>query len=795
MDVPYHSSGAMSRAHYAIVRKVESASSRHAADQDIYLEIQSVQTRLSHFNLRMKECKECLVILLYCALSASPGFLPNDTFDFAFPHAINLAETGKAVEDKRLGYLFCEEMMPWGNELRLMLVNTLRKDLESEHVARICLALDSLISSPNEDVLPAVESRLQDLLLHDYPHVRRRALLALRSLSTCNSALLGRIRDPVVAILQDSDESVVKAALIVAKSFSPDALILEVVNDVLKASPSHWPSKSLLLSLLECLVHVGIRNDNLHKLLDIFVEQSSENAPKSLSKAILLDIFKLFGQLPSKIVMEAERTKSVSIVQGIRQFLVSSEMDDVHFFLACLGSVDAALWAGTEPDYPAALDAFEFERIMQLLSSADPSIRQKTLTIVNRVDPAILDTQLSVLFDMNVSAEERIPWSMRILEILSTRYSGDGQAYATHVIELTRRLDQGGSSQVFKEAIESVLKRVHDSTDPDFLLNSSQCFVGLIADTDTALGPTAFVIATALTTENAANLSVSALALLSGLAGRLQTCPSIVQEPCLIAMMRIRAEVDEVPPEVVKTVEDASRTMRRSIRTRCEQFLHFVRHRVELVNLVRDNPSATLPDFLASLQSYFLDQQGPSRTSPQRSRTSSRASGVSASQLRYDAYDPPEAIPRLRTRQTAPSAQASSSSNSSHQQTQSTTAVASAGALALVESLQDLDIHEDVRQPPTDLTEQPQVERVISSGIDLINLESPHPAATYADDKPSSFYDSQTDFKAIWDTWGEQGSLRGWCDLSMDALIRRVQSIDEYRLRVIPADEDPFKGE
>ena len=27
---------------------------------------------------------------------------------------------------------------------------------------------------------------------------------------------------------------------------------------------------------------------------------------------------------------------------------------------------------------------------------------------------------------------------------------------------------------------------------------------------------------------------------------------------------------------------------------RCEQFLHFVRHRVELVNLVRENPSATV---------------------------------------------------------------------------------------------------------------------------------------------------------------------------------------------------------
>jgi AP-4 complex subunit epsilon-1 len=67
------------------------------------------------------------------------------------------------------------------HELRLMLVNTLRKvfnvpnnalprslsffqDLESPTTALICLALDSLITSPSEDVIPAVQSRLQDLL-------------------------------------------------------------------------------------------------------------------------------------------------------------------------------------------------------------------------------------------------------------------------------------------------------------------------------------------------------------------------------------------------------------------------------------------------------------------------------------------------------------------------------------------------------------------------------------------------------------------------------------------------------
>jgi len=48
MDVPFHSSGALSRAHYAIVRKVESAPSVQSADQHIFLEIKSIQAQLSH---------------------------------------------------------------------------------------------------------------------------------------------------------------------------------------------------------------------------------------------------------------------------------------------------------------------------------------------------------------------------------------------------------------------------------------------------------------------------------------------------------------------------------------------------------------------------------------------------------------------------------------------------------------------------------------------------------------------------------------------------------------------------
>ena len=120
MDVPFHSSGALSRAHYAIVRKVESSSSVQSADQHLFLEIKSIQDQLLYPKLSpvsaliicsayfsrvpfQEKCKEYLIILLYCSTSVTTGFLPADAFDFAVHHAINLAETGKKVEDKRIG--------------------------------------------------------------------------------------------------------------------------------------------------------------------------------------------------------------------------------------------------------------------------------------------------------------------------------------------------------------------------------------------------------------------------------------------------------------------------------------------------------------------------------------------------------------------------------------------------------------------------------------------------------------------------------------------------------------------
>ena len=82
------------------------------------------------------------MILLYCAVTFTGS--PRPDLGFALPKAINLAEIGRSMSDKRvgrcyitqivsrvgsrlIGYLFCVELMPPDHPANLLLVNTLRK--------------------------------------------------------------------------------------------------------------------------------------------------------------------------------------------------------------------------------------------------------------------------------------------------------------------------------------------------------------------------------------------------------------------------------------------------------------------------------------------------------------------------------------------------------------------------------------------------------------------------------------------------------------------------------------------
>ncbi|KAF8160934.1 armadillo-type protein [Crassisporium funariophilum] len=801
MDVPFHSSGAMSRAHFSIVRKVESASSTASADQDLFLQIYSIQEQLAHPKLRQDQCKECLILLLYCSMSVTSGFLARDAFDFAFPHAINLAEAGKKIDDKRMGewnafpdwlctantltagYLFCSERMPLDHDLRLMLVNTLRKDLESDEVPRICLALDNLIASPSEDVIPAVQSRLHDLLSHEYSHIRHQALLAFRALSHHNPALVTRIYGTVVNRLRDSDELVVQAALLVAAEvFKDDTMkvkIRDIINDIFQTESSYigGPNHGLLLKILTSLRTVG--------------------SPKAHSRlqVIVLEAFRLLAQLDVAKLLSVEKGRKISPIRCIRHLLLSQVPNHLHLFMSCLECVNVASWAGTESDYPAVLESEEFGRIMQLMDSPDHGVRRKTLNIVNSIDPAILDAQIKhITSSLEVASKDRSKLIMQILEILLIRHEQDGEQYASQILLLIQHLEQGDPSKVIQRVVEAVLTDIHATSNTAFRVASVTRFINDLVDPNVTIGPTELVIISALATEFSNSVPIVPTQILSGLAARLKTCLPIVQETCVIAMLRVRADCGEVSQDVWDAVTTTSRTARRSVQLRCEQFLELSRNRDMLLDIVHESSSSSLPDFLLSLHSHT--PEGSNRSSavstpePSRVRVSSKGAR-STSALKYTAYDPPDVVPRQRTRRQSSSQPSVSSTRSALSNPGLT-----AGDLALATGLRELTI--GTSDPTAFVTGESKREADLqvrtASRVDLITLDSPFQSDLPPDSELPSMSQDISDFEDIWNSFGPSCDLRGWSSASIDSVTRRLQRMDGNRLAVISAELPPFMG-
>jgi hypothetical protein len=136
---------------------------------------------------------DSMIVLLHIAM------IRHDTstdMEFALVHALHLAESGRTMQEKRIGsspfqdsltanhsgYLFLQEGLNPEHELALMLINTIRKvslfpsdsaladnqDLSSPSPSHTLLALHTIVKMPSRDLSPAVTPLLtsKTLLKH-----------------------------------------------------------------------------------------------------------------------------------------------------------------------------------------------------------------------------------------------------------------------------------------------------------------------------------------------------------------------------------------------------------------------------------------------------------------------------------------------------------------------------------------------------------------------------------------------------------------------------------------------------
>jgi AP-4 complex subunit epsilon-1 len=94
-------------------------------------------------------------------------------------------------------------------------------------------------------------------------------------------------------------------------------------------------------------------------------------------KALLFQVIKAL----TAAAIPSENT-SISPIAHVRHLAGSTSPNDKYLLLCLLETAEPRLWAGTDPQIPALLDAFEVELIMQQLDSPDSLIRKKVRSLI-----------------------------------------------------------------------------------------------------------------------------------------------------------------------------------------------------------------------------------------------------------------------------------------------------------------------------------------------------------------------------------------------------------------------------
>ncbi|KAJ3749216.1 armadillo-type protein [Lentinula detonsa] len=796
--VPFISSGASSRLHYVLVRKVETAASPQAVDDIVSAEIQSLVQKVSETRVSSSVCREYLIMLLYC-ITVSTVSLP--ALDAVLPHAVNLAEAGSNISEKQIGYLFCAEMMPVGHELQLMLVNTLRKDLESIHLANISLALNHLIQCPSVDVIPAIQSHLQNLLVHNSPQIRRRALLALKALSVFDSDIMSKVHADIMERIKDPDDSVCNAALITASRLcevhEPGRLVVQdALNNLLCEiwSTHKEGRRSVLIRLLDTLRTLEYTEFDV-SLLDEMIQL----AVRLKDNALLRSAFLCLPPVQAQIIFPS--SNAVSPLVHVRSLLTSNEPNQRYLFLTCLECLDPQLWAGTTPDVPAVLEQWEVEHIMGYLHSRDAILRRKTLRVLDKVDPRIVSSYYRAALQnfLNQPTDGKTDHELPLFEVLEIQAGIDGERYARDVLILLGHIETPSSrdDHISESIVAIVLTRIRQSSD-EFRRVASGYLLSSLLNTKTRLGSTTMVIIGALACENSGQLSLSWVRILEGLSSRIESCPIPVQDASLLSMLRIAADCSEVPQQVLDTVLKLKEASGRYIRRRCEQFIRLSSDRETLLRIVHNARSSTLPDFVEALQSYQAGDNPPSSSSYSRgSQNHSLISeSLSTSKLRYSAYDAPVPTPRLQGRKTTNSNYGSEPSILGSPRGFALPELVAGGELALVASTTEFESEMSATiggdKPSNTISNTNDT----TTRNDLIAFDSPFIAEPF-ENSPTNFESpvSQLSFDNIWESFSAEA--RGWYEKPIDQLVRRMQIMDPSNVDVslIEAALPPFLGE
>ena len=124
-------------------------------DEVINRQLESVQSKLKEPSLRTSVLCDCVVRAMVCKLFQPVDHRPPDNLSFAHIHALELAQKGN-IGEKKIGYLACCMLLDEESDLLLLLVNTIVRDLKSDNVIEINMALITAAQLIPPEMVPMI---------------------------------------------------------------------------------------------------------------------------------------------------------------------------------------------------------------------------------------------------------------------------------------------------------------------------------------------------------------------------------------------------------------------------------------------------------------------------------------------------------------------------------------------------------------------------------------------------------------------------------------------------------------
>ena len=331
-----------------------------------------------------RNLKENVMKMIYCEMLGQNA-------DFGHMEAVRLVNRPdqKSILLKRIGYLAASLVLDEDNQLVILLVNTMHKDLGSNNVLEVCASLQTACKLINPDTIPAVLEDIVKLLEHKEPIVRKKAVMALHSLYQKSKQQIVHLTDKIRNALVDRDPSVMGAALCFLETLiaedpassqscalvSPLVQILKKTIEGRLGSEYYYhriPAPWIQIKVLKMLSILGTSNQSTSEMMyEVLFEvmRRADNLGVTIGHAIVYESV----QCAIKIYPNAQLLETAA--QQIGKFLRGEQQNQN---LKYLGITSLAAIVQVNPKF-----ALEHQMtVVKCLEEEDDTIQTQTLDLL-----------------------------------------------------------------------------------------------------------------------------------------------------------------------------------------------------------------------------------------------------------------------------------------------------------------------------------------------------------------------------------------------------------------------------